>query len=392
MLSKFSKISASFTAAILKSKAGEISGMSYELPSDITEKAYSYVATGENLTKLKEKDIEAFNEFLQLRNIFRFFGKTSPTFSTENGALKSMYAPSIYSPTEQITSEIGNCDFIIKFGNTSIPLVWDSEREKFTATNGKASIHVKPAKTKIATQAGELEVAIGECYINGSDKSSDRFYCRIGVKRDANDKRKEMVPGFQIESWMENGDIKQLKEVVSNPPTGGTGWTYRWEDEKFPFGKYPVVGLVKEFRKGEAGKSSWYNHCVVVVTPNGEHAKILTNNLTVWGTLNAYYPYIDEKGNVFNKSDDFTAAMLGDEESNTDTKCCVVYRNKRQYVSNRNGQQSIKYEIDLTFEESDITKYEPLSEPTKQLATVGAPSKQFVPGVDDLTEDVMDNF
>jgi hypothetical protein len=292
-----------------------------------------------------------------------------------------MYAPMINTATDEIKAEIGECDLIIKFGNAYFPLQCDAEIEKFLSENNGTKLVIKPDTDKIATKGGEIKIACCECRINGSEKSTDRFYCRVAVKRDKNIKSKDVVDGTVILSLMENGDVEKLKTLISTPTTGNVSYTHRWYYDTFKFGEYPVVNLSKE--KREANGKSWTNYCVSVITESGTIVKVMMEmrHQTIWNTLSNFYDVIDENGVIHspNNDDDFFGSPAND-------KFVIVYSNKKEYTELKEGKQVKRYEIDMSFKPSSSSSWSPISREVVTQPTQSEPTQNqpFTAGVDDL--------
>jgi hypothetical protein len=408
MLTTFPKLSATLTGAIIRDPKAKVDSDfnivgNFSVPSSVVGKLSEYLDNKDRLTKLRAKDAIAFDEFIEFRNMLRLFGKqVRPTFQTESGSLKLMYAPSIYLATDAIKEEIGECDFVIKFGDVSLPLIWDSEKEIWIAKNGNNFASLVFGDDKIPSKEGELKIAIARCRINGSEKTFDSFTARIGCKRDEKNRKKDAFSSSDIKFALENGNVTELRKMLSTPPSGGNGWTYTFDNDKFQFGRYPVVSLVKE--KRTSNDKSWFNYIIVVVDVDGTETRVRleSKDQTIWNTLSNFYPWVDEDGKVHNEKpdeDDFLASF-GDAVDYS-----IVYYGKTAYKRKTDSGQYIDaFKVSIKFQESNVRKFVPLS--TSELNNMGGGStvdmsspvttKSFTKGVDDLLEndadEVLDGF
>jgi hypothetical protein len=402
-ITSFPRISATFTGVVIRDPKAktdseyQIAG-NYSVPSPVIEKFYAYLQNKDSLSKLRDKDSIAFDEFIEFRNMLRIFGKeVRPTFQTDNGSLKLMYAPSVYLATDAIKEEIGECDFIIKLGNMSLPLVWDNDTEKWGAKKGDTFISLVFDSEDIATQDGTVKIAIAKCRVNGSDKTFDQFTARIGTKRDENNRKKDAYSSSDVKYALETGDITKLKQMLSTPPSGGNGWTYTFDNDKFQFGKYPVVSLLKEKRTD--GKKSWFNYIVIVIDDKGQDTRVRLEpkDQTIWNTLSNFYPWTDENGEIHNDkpdADDFLASF-GDS-----VDYAIVYYGKTSYKRTdiKTGQQVDAFKVSIKFEEMVERKFVPLSSAdlsgmnggTTINLSAAVATKSFTKGVDDLLDESMD--
>lgn len=404
-ITSFPKLSATLTGAIIRDPKAKTDGEyqiagNYSVPSPVIEKLYAYLQNKDSLSKIRDKDSIAFDEFIEFRNMLRIFGKqVKPTFQTESGSLKLMYAPSVYLATDAIKEEIGECDFIIKLGNISLPLVWDKDSESWIAKNGDTFITLRLDDEEIATQEGKVKIAIAKCGVNGSAKTFDIFTARIGTKRDEKNRKKEAYTSSDVKYAFEVGDIAKLKQMLSTPPSGGNGWTYTFDNDKFQFGKYPVVSLLKE--KRTSNDKSWFNYIVIVIDDKGQDTRVRLEpkDQTIWNTLSNFYPWTDENGEVHNAhpdEDDFLASF-GDS-----VDYAIVYYGKTSYkrTDSKTGQQVDAFKVSIKFEELVERKFVPLSSADLSGMTSGttinlsAPvaAKSFTKGVDDLLDEPMDGF
>ena len=397
-LSKFEKLASSVCSAVMKDarhRQGEaewqIKGYDFSVPSDIVKKIMDYANNAEAMKKFRVKDPNAYDQMLEFKNIIRVFGETCrPTFLIGSGALSAMYSPGIYKSTPKIKELIGDYDFCVRIGDSYLPIFQDKEKEEWVTKGGKEEVVLRFDYGTVQSQEGDIKVAIANAAIGGSSKASEKFTTRIGVKRDEKNKKKEAyTPNVVLEAFNEN-NVEALKEMLTTPPTGG-GWTYQFSDEKFDFGKYPIVSLKKE--KRTSGLKSWFNYVVVVIDSGDSEVNVRLDNKDqpIWNMMSNFYPWIDENGITHNDSgtdeDDFLSFIDGGN-----SKYCLVYFGKIKKQRNSNGQIIDYFESMVNFEETDTQSFQKLTD--KEIAqysggkvAVAVTPKTKITGVDDLLGD-----
>lgn len=364
-----------------------ISGREYTLPSELVQAVYKHVSTNTQAMANMEKATPAkYQEFIEFKNMIRAFGTdVTPIFMVEGGALKGMYTPGIHKTTDAIKAEIGNYDICMRLGKHYLPLVFNKETEMWESVPSKGceKILLRWDYAIVKTQLGELSVLVAKCCVNNSEKIENIFVATAKSRREDKDKKKDAYSSLDIRKAFEKGDSVALLEMLTTPSTGN-GWVYRFSEEKFKFGRYPVVSLKQERRK--SGNKSWLNYIVRVLDEEGTECSVCleSNQTPVWMALSNAYPWEDENGKVneVTTDDDF----FGD--SSPSLKYCIVYFNKTSTTkTNDQGKTETKYYANIRHEVYDKDVFTFLSDDELKHANAGGslPVKQpDITGVDDL--------
>lgn len=375
----YSSLCASITSSAINARLDI--GPDFKLTEEITKNLFKHLNNVNVLRALKKKHPNSYGEYIQFRNMIVVFGTDiQPGFVTNKGCVVSMYSPSIYRTPAEIKSEVNECEFMVKFGNKHLGIVYDDGI--WRTTDNKLSFSF--GEFKITGRSGEFNIVLATGAINGSQKSTDQITFRVGVKRNEKDKTKDIAPASIIKDAFEEGDLSVLRQYLNYPPSGNK-FTYHFSHDRFEFGKYPVVSLSKERR--EFGKKSWINYIVSVIDHTGNTVNIRLDgkDQPMWNVLSTFYKWTDENGVVFNNDDEEDLlSFMGTENR----KFVIVYNEK---IKRQTNEGKVYYQASVHYEENESPTFIKLSEseskisntPTLNLVEPTQP-KEKIAGVDDL--------
>jgi hypothetical protein len=399
MITTYSLLAAFINSAVIKSPEYsdpanhefKLNQPTFKLPKSLAAKINSLLLDNDKLLKIKASKPDLLNELVELRNLFRVFGTDcEPTFKNDGGTLSTMYSA-------QICKNVETNSIQIAFGSAARQLKYSEVNEVWESTpsqEGLENFNVITRVERIPTSNGELKLLIGECAIGGKiTKASEKFITRFKlVQKEVNGKLLDVVNCEKLETMFNDAD-EQLLEVLAKPYSGNK-FAFPFVDERFKFGKYPVVGLRTDPRP------TWVNYIAVVLDETGNEIGARFDNATNKAMFNllANYYEIDADDKTTDKTEDFD--ILDDLfDSKEILYHHIVYYGKIQKTKTAGvNKGEVYYQSMLKIETSnEPLKFEPLSDADVLRYQIGiyAPKpstktndtlQEIVEGVDDILD------
>lgn len=417
MIPDYKELSAFMTTTVIKNvKFKDVNdtdykftGEQFKIPVDLSKRIHELVSSADKMKALKASKELLFKDLVEFRNLLRAFGTESRgEMKNVNGSLSTLYLPqicfaddsTILKLLDRYPDELKGVlfSFVVRFGDSLVPISYNEKDEQWEShkLNGLEPFVLSFRLEGVKTGSGDITILVAEGAINNSNKASEKFTLRIAVKKE---NKKELFTANQVLDAFTEGKVEKLKEMLSKPLGNGGAYVYTFADDKFKFGKYPIVKLQTELRKNADKSKAWTNYIFRVLDENGNEVSVRINAVDqpMFNVLQNFYTVEhleDGKVTSVNEVNTDKNNVLDDFFGTSNEKFCVVYYGK-QNKTRREGTQVINYSVaNITKEESDITSFQPLndveivayakgSKPANQTVSV---TNERITGVTDMAD------
>lgn len=396
MIPDYKDLSAFMTTTVIKNvKFKDVNdtdykftGEQFRIPVDLSKRIYELVSSADKMKALKASKELLFKDLVEFRNLLRAFGTESRAeMKNVNGSLSTLYLPQICfaddSTVEKVYELYGwepksvQFDFVARFGDSLVPISFNEKDEQWEShkLNGLEAFVLSFRLEGVKTGSGDITILVAEGAINGSNKASEKFTLRISVKKE---NKKELFTANQVLDAFTEGKTEKLKEMLSKPLGGGT-FVHTFADDKFKFGRYPIIKLQTELRKNKDKSKAWTNYIFRVLDEQNNEVSVRINAVDqpMFNVLQNFYTVEHlEEGKVTSVDEINTDKnnVLDDFFGSSNEQFCIVYYGK-QNKTRRDGAQLVNYSVGLiTKEESNITEFQPLTD-----SEIAAYAKGFKP-------------
>lgn len=367
----------------------KFTGEQFKIPVDLSKRIHELVSNAEKMKVLKATKELLFKDLAEFRNILRAFGTESRgEMKNVNGSLSTLYLPQICFADDSTITKVHESynwepksvqfDFVARFGDSLVPIVYNEKDEQWEShkLNGLEQFVLSFRLEGVKTGLGDITILVAEGAINGSNKASEKFTSRVAVKKE---NKKEIFTANQVLDAFTEGKTEILKEMLSKPLGNGGAYVYTFADDKFKFGKYPIVKLQTELRQSGDKKKSWTNYILRVLDEANNEVSVRINAVDqpMFNVLQNFYTVEHlEDGKVVKINEVIKGKedVLDDFFGGSNEEFCIVYYGK-QKKTRKEGANIIEYFVaNITKEESSITAFQPITD--AEIAAYARGSKQ----------------
>lgn len=405
MIPDYKELSSFITTTVIKNvKFKDVNDVDYKfngeqfrIPVDLSKRIHKLVSSADKMKALKTSKELLFKDLVEFRNLLRAFGTESRgEMKNVNGSLSTLYLPQICFADDSTVEKVHELykwepksvqfDFVARFGDSLVPISFNVKDEQWEShkVNGLEPFILGFRLEGVKTSSGDITILIAEGAINGSNKVTEKFTLRVAVKKD---NKKELFTANQVLDAFTEGKVENLKDML-NKPLGGSTYVHTFADDKFKFGRYPIVKLQTELRRSKDKAKAWTNYIFRVLDESNNEVSVRINAIDqpMFNVLQNFYTveHLNEDGKITSVDEVNTDKnnVLDDFFGGSNEQFCIIYYGK-QNKTRREGSQVINYPIGLiTKEESTITAFQPLTDTEIAAYAKGSkPANQSIPVV-----------